>query len=155
MYIQVPDVRGYLGKEGDRIVFGAMSVFKCEGSPHTDRLWGLIPKRLLPTFDCWLSCTWLPRWLSDEESTCQGKRLRRHGFDPGLEKSSGVGNGNPSSILARKSHEQRSWQATECVVAKSRTRLTDWARKHTLLHLALKSAELQTHSVASLELKLG
>ena len=82
MYIQVPDVRGYLGKEGDRIVFGAMSVFKCEGPPHTDRLWGLIPKRLLPTFDCWLSCTWLPRWLSDEESTCQGKRLRRHGFDP-------------------------------------------------------------------------
>ena len=47
------------------------------------------------------------------------------GSIPGLEKSSGVGNGNPSSILARKSHEQRSWQATECVVAKSRTRLTD------------------------------
>ena len=35
-YIEVqitPDVRGYLGKEGDRIVFGAMWVFKCEDVP--------------------------------------------------------------------------------------------------------------------------
>ena len=30
------------------------------------------------------------------------------GSIPGLEKFHGVGNGNPSSILARKSHEQRS-----------------------------------------------
>ena len=51
-------------------------------SPHIDRLWGLIPKRLLPTFDCWLSYIWLPRWLSGKESTCQCRRLRRHGFDP-------------------------------------------------------------------------
>ena len=34
----------------------------------------------------------LPWWLSGKEHACQH---RRHGFDPGLGRSPGVGNGNP------------------------------------------------------------
>ena len=41
MYIQVPDVGGYLGKEGDRIMFGAMWFLNVKiaiSAPYVDRL---------------------------------------------------------------------------------------------------------------------
>jgi len=36
-------------------------------------------------FSLYLYNSRLPRWHSDKESTCQCRRLRRHGFDPCLE----------------------------------------------------------------------
>ena len=52
----------------------------------------------------------LPRWHSDKESTCQCRRCKTLGFDPGLGRSPGVGNGNPAPVFlpGKKSHEQRS-----------------------------------------------
>ena len=35
------------------------------------------------------------RWLSGKESTCQCRRCRIYGFDPGSGRSPGEGNGNP------------------------------------------------------------
>ena len=29
-----------------------------------------------------LANNWLPRWPNDRESACQGRRSRRHGYDP-------------------------------------------------------------------------
>lgn len=55
MYIQVPDVGGYLGKEGDRIMFGAMWFLNVKiaiSAPYADRPGELLPKGLLPMFDC-------------------------------------------------------------------------------------------------------
>ena len=37
----------------------------------------------------------LPRWFSGKESTCQFKKHKRHVFNPGSGRSSGIGNGNP------------------------------------------------------------
>ena len=37
----------------------------------------------------------LPQWLSGKEPTCQWRSHRRFGFDPGLGRSCGGGNGNP------------------------------------------------------------
>ena len=127
MYIQVLDVRGYLGKEGDRIVFGAMSVFKCEGSPPpilTD-CGGSFQRDFYLHSTAGFPAPGFPGGSVMKNPPAKARDSGDMGSIPGLEKSSGVGNGNPSSILARKSHEQRSWQATECVVAKSQTRLTD------------------------------
>ena len=45
---------------------------------------------------------WLPRWRSAKESACQCRRCKRRGFDPWVGRSLGIGNNNPSSILAWK-----------------------------------------------------
>ena len=37
----------------------------------------------------------LPRWLSDEEPTCQGRDAEDLGLIPGSERYPGLGNGNP------------------------------------------------------------
>ena len=43
---------------------------------------------------------------------------RDEGSIPGLEKSPGVGNGNPSAFLPGKSHDRGAWRATVQGVAK-------------------------------------
>ena len=50
----------------------------------------------------------LPRWLSGKESTCQCRRHRWHGFDPWVGKILEEEMASHSSILAGKSHGQRS-----------------------------------------------
>ena len=42
----------------------------------------------------------LPRWCCGKRSTCQPRRCKRHGFDPGSRRSPGEGNGSLPSILA-------------------------------------------------------
>ena len=63
------------------------------------------PRVLLMTFNG------LPSWLSGKESACQCRRCRRHGFNPGLGRSPGEGNGNPlqyqMATPLEKSHGQR------------------------------------------------
>ena len=56
---------------------------------------------------CWLGLPW---WLSGKEFTCQ---CRRHGFDPGLDRSPGEGNGNPFQYSCQENPMNRgAWQAT-------------------------------------------
>ena len=43
-----------------------------------------------------------PKWHSVKESTCQCRRQKRCGFNPGSGRTLGVGNGNCSNILAWK-----------------------------------------------------
>ena len=43
-----------------------------------------------------------PKWHSGKESTCQCRRHKRCGFNPGSGRTLGVGNGNCSNILAWK-----------------------------------------------------
>ena len=73
------------------------------------------------------SCTviiGLPRWLSGKESTCQGRRFKRYGFDPWVSKNPGVGNGNPLQYFCLENPMNwGAWQATVHDVAKSQTRL--------------------------------
>ena len=80
----------------------------------------------------------LPRWLSGKESTCNA------GYSsliPRLGSSPGEGNGNPLqySYLGTPT-DKGAWRATVHVVAKSWTRLSDWA--HTL------SIRRYTHSLS-------
>ena len=42
----------------------------------------------------------LPRWLGGNESVCSAGDARDEGSVPGLERASGEGNGNHSSVLA-------------------------------------------------------
>ena len=61
----------------------------------------------------------LPRWLSDEESTCRYRRLR---FDPWVGKIPWRRKWQPAPvILPGKSHGQRSLAATVHGVVKSQT----------------------------------
>ena len=49
------------------------------------------------------------KWRHDRESACQCRNYRRYGFDPGLGRSPGEGNGNPPQhSCLEKSHGQRS-----------------------------------------------
>ena len=52
---------------------------------------------------------WLCRWYSGKESTCQGRRHKRHGFDPWVGKIPWRRKWQPTpAFLSGKSHEQRS-----------------------------------------------
>ena len=58
-----------------------------------------------------------------KESACEAGD---QGSVPGLESSSGEGNGNPLQYSClENSMDRGAWQATVCGVAKSRTRLSD------------------------------
>ena len=62
--------------------------------------------------------------LVGEESTHQCRRQRRHGFNPWVGISHGVGNGNPLQYSCLENSMDRGmWRATVHEVAKSRTRL--------------------------------
>ena len=64
----------------------------------------------------------LPQWLSGEESTCIAGDV---GLIPGLERSSGGGNGYPLQYSCLKNPIDRGpWQARVCGVTKSWTRLS-------------------------------
>ena len=82
----------------------------------------------------------LPRWLSGKESTCQGRRHRRCCLITELRRSPGGGNETHSSILAGKSHGQRSLVGSVHGVAKSWT----WLSTHTHTHTHTKSLRMVT-----------
>ena len=55
------------------------------------------------------AATWLPRWLGGEEPACQGRRHRRHGFDPWVRKIPWRRKRQPTPVfLPGESHGQRS-----------------------------------------------
>ena len=63
-----------------------------------------------------------PWWLSGKESTCL---CRRHGFDPGLGRYPGEGNGNPLQYSCWENPMDRGvWKATVHGVTKSQTWLS-------------------------------
>ena len=53
-----------------------------------------------PLSCCDLACMHACCGTSGKESTCQCRRRKRLGFDPGLERSPGEGNGNPLDYFA-------------------------------------------------------
>ena len=56
---------------------------------------------------------WGPRWSSGKESARQCRRRRRYGFDPGLGRSPGGGNGNPLQFCCLKNPMSRgAWGTT-------------------------------------------
>ena len=60
-----------------------------------------------------------PKWFSGKESACQ---CRRHGFDPYVGRSHGVGSGNPLQYSYWNNPTDRgAWQAIVHGVAKSQT----------------------------------
>ena len=73
----------------------------------------------------------LPRWLSDEEPTCQGRDAEDLGLIPGSERYPGLGNGNPLQYPYWTNPMDRGvrW-ATVHRVTKSQTQLDDWACTH-------------------------
>ena len=74
-----------------------------------------------------------PRWLSSKESPCQCRRRKRHGFDPWVGKIPWRRKWQTTpTFLPEKSH--KAWQATVHGVAKSQTRLSDWAGINTMLY---------------------
>ena len=88
------------------------------------------------------SPTWLPRWLSGKEPTCQNRGLRRHRFDPWAGKISWKRKGQPTPVfLPGISQRQRSLVGCSPWVAKSRTRLSNWTHTHTPTHLAQPGEE--------------
>ena len=59
-----------------------------------------------------MSKTGLPQWLSGKESTCQYRRRKRLGFDPGWGRSPGEGNGNPLQYSCLENPTDRgAWRA--------------------------------------------
>ena len=63
---------------------GKPSVLQSMGLQRVRHNWATEQQQLL--------CLWLPWWLSGKEPACW---CRRWGFDPGLGRSRGEGNGNP------------------------------------------------------------
>ena len=63
---------------------------------------------------------WLPRWLSGEESACQCRSCRRHGFDPRGRKIPWRRKWQPTPLcLPGESHGQRSLRAAARRVTES------------------------------------
>ena len=83
----------------------------------------------------WLiSLSWLPRWLSGKKSACQ---CRRHEFHSWVEKIPCRNKEKLTLVLPEKSHGLSSRQTMVQGVAKSQTRLSNWA---------CTSLNLKTHS---------
>ena len=77
----------------------------------------------------------LPRWCSGKESACQCGRRKRHRFDPWVGKIPWRRKRQPTLVfLPGESHGQRSLTGHSPWIAKSRTRLSDWAHTHRLWH---------------------
>ena len=47
----------------------------------------------------WLPLSWLPRWQSDKEFSCQYRRYRKHGFNPWVRKMPWSEKWQPSPVL--------------------------------------------------------
>ncbi|XDA89333.1 hypothetical protein R6Z07M_018977 [Ovis aries] len=68
---------------------------------HTRSLWSYLRVCLF--------ISWLPWWLSSRESIFQGRRFKRHGFDPWIRKILWKRKWQPTPVfLLGKSHGQRS-----------------------------------------------
>ena len=94
---------------------------------------------LSPTFQCktytFNSHQGFPSGTSGKESACQWRRYKRHGFNPWVERSPGVGNGNTLQYSCLGNPMDRGdWWPTVYGVAKSWTQLCDWACTHTHTH---------------------
>ena len=76
----------------------------------------------------------LPRWLSSKEANCQGRRCRRLEFDLWVGKIPWKRKCNPLQYSClRNSKDRGAWGAIVHEVAKRETRLSDWARSHSIL----------------------
>ena len=75
-----------------------------------------------PVSCCDLACMHERCGASGKESTCRCRRRKRLGFDPGLERSPGEGNGNPLHYFCLgNSMDRGDWWPPVHGVAKSRT----------------------------------
>ena len=74
--------------------------------------------------------TQLPKWHSGKESTCQGRRHKRHSFDPWLRKIPWGRNGNllQYSCLENPMDRRSQWGAVHRV---AKARLSNWAHTRT------------------------
>ena len=71
------------------------------------------------------------RWLSGKESAWPCRRCHRCGFNPWSRRSNGRGNGNPLQYSCLENPTDRvAWWTTIHGVAKSQTRLSNWAHDH-------------------------
>ena len=69
---------------------------------------------------------------SGKEPACQCRRCKRHGFSPWVGKIPWGGHGNPLQYSCLENPLDRgAWRATVHGVAKSQTRLSDWAQHST------------------------
>ena len=82
----------------------------------------------------------LSRWLGRKEPTCQCRRHKRLRFDPESGRSAGEGNSNPLqySCLGNPMNRGASWAIIHGV-AKSRTKLGDWAHTQASCYLTWSS----------------
>ena len=73
---------------------------------------------------------WLPEWHRGKESACQGRRRKRHGFDPWVGKLPWRRNGNTPVFLPGKSHGPRSLAGYSPLGCKE-SDMTEWLSVHT------------------------
>ena len=72
-----------------------------------------------------------PGGASYKEPACQCRRRKRHGFDPGLERSPGGGHGNPLQYSCLENPTDRqTWQATVHGVTESHIQLKRPSTQH-------------------------
>ena len=88
-----------------------------------------------------------PGGSAGKESACNAGDLSSI---PGLGRPPGEGNGNPlQHSCLKKSMGERAWRATVHGVAKSRTRLSDWAHTHYEVPGGAKLTETESRTEAT------
>ena len=77
----------------------------------------------------WVQIPECIRWHCDKESTCQCRKCKRHGFNPGLGRSPGIGNDTPLQYSRlEKPIDRGALRATVHGVTRSRTRMSTHTR---------------------------
>ena len=78
------------------------------------------------------NCNGLPRWFSGKEPACQCRRQKRRSFHSWVRKIPGVGNGNALQFSClENSMDRGAWRAIVHRIAKSWTRVSNWACRRT------------------------
>ena len=99
--------------------------------------------------DQWWQIRGLPWWLSGKESTCQGRRCRRHGFYPWVRKFPWRSKWQSALIfLLENSKDRGAWQATVHGAEKSHTWLSIcmWTIDQKLIAKGQKNSRSRSHS---------
>ena len=77
----------------------------------------------------------LPKWLSNKESACQGRRYRKLGFDLWVGKIPEDGmTTNSSNSCLENPMDRGAWWATVHAVSKNWTRLSNWTTTRVKIH---------------------
>ena len=79
----------------------------------------------------WLPLSWLPRWQSDKEFSCQYRRYRKHGFNPWVRKMPWSGKWQPIPVLLPGKFHGQSLSYYIHGIMKSWTQL----RMHACIHI--------------------